>query len=89
MENDKFESAREKLRIKFHEETNMNAYFEGYGYGQKYPEWLENFILNQSSSEALTLADNEAKEKVCLHLITYVDHDNFIKCQDCDQIVDA
>ena len=83
MENDKLKSA-EGLRIKFANEIGFKGIFGIDQMGCKYAIWLENFIINQSSGEALTLADNEAKEKHCHHPhkgILYCDK-NCIHCPD-------
>lgn len=51
--------------------------------------------MRQSQDSRNKTTKMEEKEEVnttpseCQHLITYVDEDNFIRCQTCDEIVDA
>lgn len=42
-----------------------------------------------SNSSASTDGKPPVIRSVCLHLDTYVDDDNFIRCSTCDEIVDA
>ncbi len=45
-----------------------------------------NDVQNTANVGNEVLAD--VMPSVCLHLITYVDEDNFQRCQSCDEIVD-